>query len=231
MERVSIIEGKQPVIFVSPHGAAGDDINTAIVAKAAAESLESYAVINRGWKRGSAYNYNAEQADCNNVTHCIDVVKDEFLDPIIRFKNRIRKKHPLAWIFTIHGISNDACTVAKDNSLSMVVGYGAGNPPSHTCKTWMKDLLIYQCQAYGWTTYEAKANSPYAAWAKNNLCQYFRKWQLDVHVQAMQLEIIYDLRNSRAKAEMCGECLSGFISDVISHSSWNAPSNFKVKQF
>lgn len=233
MERVSIIEiGKTPVIFVAPHGATMDDINTAIIAESAAESLEGYAVINQGWQRGDDYNYNKEQADCNNVKHCLeDVVKDEFLEPIIRFKNRIRKKHPLAYIFAIHGMSNDACTIAKDNSLSMVVGYGAGNPASYTCKTWMKNLLIYQCQQHGWTTYEAKAGGPYSAWTKNNLCQFFRKWHLDLSVHAMQLEIIYDLRDSKAKAELCGECIADFIREVINYSSWDQPSSLKIKQF
>jgi hypothetical protein len=232
VERVSIIEGKTPVIFVAPHGAAGDDTNTAVITKSAAEAMNAYAVINRGWERADVFDYNKDKADCNNVEHCLeDVVKDEFLDPIIRFKNRIRKKHPWAWLFTIHGMGNDACIKAKDNSLSMVVGFGAGVPPSHTCKPWMKDLLIYQCGQHGWTSYEGKAGGKFAAWRKNNLCQYFRKWELDQHVHAMQLEIIYDLRDSKAKAQLCGECLADFIGEVINYGSWESPKNFTTKQF
>ena len=233
MERVSIVEGKTPVIFVAPHGAAGDDTNTAIIAESAAEYMEGFAVINRGWKRGKTFDYTKEICDCNNLNHVCadDVPHDEFLNPIIRFKNRIRKKHPLAWIFTIHGMSNNVCLEAKDNSLSMIVGFGAGDPPSYTCQTWAKDLLIYQCQQHGWTTYEGKPGGKYSGHKSKNLVQYFRQIVWDTNVQAMQLEIIYDLRDSKAKAQLCGECLGDFIGEVINYNSWDRPKNFTTKQF
>ena len=128
-------------------------------------------------------------------------------------------------------MNNSVCEKAKDNSLTMVVGYGAGNPPSYTCEPWMKNLLIYQCMQRGWTTYEGKPGGQFSAWTRNNLCQYFRKWQIDPYVQSMQLEIIYELRNSKVKAELCGECIAEFIDEVINYSTWEIPKNFKIKQF
>jgi hypothetical protein len=225
MERVSIIEGKKPVIFVSPHI---EDKNTAIIAQSAANFLQAYAVINNGWARANTYDYDKEYADCNNINHCLeDVVQDEFLVPIVRFKNRICKNRARAFVFIIRGVSNEVC--AEDASLSMIVGYGAGASPRMTCMSWMKDLLIYQCNQYGWTTYAGVSANKYTAWNEQNLCQFFRVCQVDNRVHTMQLRIIYDLRNSKAKAQLCGECIAEFISEVTNYSSWTPPKNFDIR--
>jgi hypothetical protein len=230
MERVSIIEGKAPVIFVAPHGC--DDTNTDHIAEHAANALKAYAVINRGWKRADKYDYDQEHADCNNLHHLQeDVVCDEFLAPIKRFASRIRKKFPWAYMITIHGMGNDAKKKAGDPDLAMVVGYGAGNPPSLTCKPWMKDLFCYQAVQFGWNVYEGKPGGPFSAWTLQNLCQLFRKWQPDPHIHAMQIEIVRDWRADRAKSEFIADCMSEYIGEIINYGNWDTPHGFKVPQF
>src|SRR6266478_2553999 len=97
MERVSINEGKTPVILIAPHI---EDTNTGTIVESASNVLGGYSVINNGWKRADKYDYWTEKANCNNLHHCHeDVVKEEFLDPIIRFKNRILKKEKRVCIF------------------------------------------------------------------------------------------------------------------------------------
>jgi hypothetical protein len=91
MERVALVEGDSPVLILAPHGP--DDKNTDLIAERVAVESGSFAVINRGWNRFSSVDFMKDLANCNDVRHLhSDVVKEEFLEPILRFKNRIRKK-------------------------------------------------------------------------------------------------------------------------------------------
>lgn len=104
MERVSVIRGKAPVIVVAPHGFEQDDQNTALIAESIANEINCYAVINRGWERCLDIDVLNDKADCNNVYHCKeDVVREEFLEPIVRFKSRILYSHDEAFLIFIHG--------------------------------------------------------------------------------------------------------------------------------
>ena len=233
MERVSIIEGVHPVILVAPHGAAADDYNTDIITETCAQALNCYAVINRGWERAEEVDYFKDKANCNDVKHCLeDVVKDEFLDPIIRFKNRIRKKHSYAYMFTIHGVGNDIRSKANDADINMVVGYGAGTPASHTCKMWMKDFFIYLMRQVDIKAYGGKAGGQYAGWAKNNLNQLFCKWPkyADDSLHSMQLEFIRTIRDTKADAEFTGNILAVVLEDLLKHGKWTAPQGFKINE-
>jgi hypothetical protein len=229
MERVEIRDGKFPVIVIAPHGP--DDTNTAIIARTIAKTINCYAIINNGWLRADKYNYDKEHANCNNMKHCHeDVVADEFLTPILRFKNRIKKSHPCAHIFTIHGIGSDARKA--DANLAMVVGWGAGSPPSYTCEAWMKNLLIYNIENQGiWHCYEGKPGGKYSGWANNNLNQIFKTWYPDNQAYTMQLEIVRDVRETKIKAETFGNILGSAIETVTNHKSWTQPLTFFTKKF
>ena len=80
-ERVSTRRGSKPILLIAPHAAPGNDVNTEIITKHLAESLDAYSIINHGWHRNDVYDYYQERADCNKVYHMVDVVKDEFLIP------------------------------------------------------------------------------------------------------------------------------------------------------
>jgi hypothetical protein len=233
MERVSIQYGKKPILFIAPHG--NTDTNTDIITEAAASALNAYYVINRGWKRASQYDYYKEHANCNNISHLHeDVVKEEFLDPILRFKNKIRKKHNYAHIFIIHGMGNDIRKLSGDSKLGLIIGHGAGSPDSLSCKEWMKNLFAYTINEVGmmnWTAYEGRAGGQYAGWAKNNLNQLFRKWHYDGNVFSMQLEFVYDIRKTKSEAEVLGEFLAMAIEEVSTYGHWDTPYSFKVKKF
>ena len=228
MERVSIISGKTPVIIVAPHGYDGDDENTGVMAEYIANDLKAYAVINNAWERGKSVDFMADKADCNNVEHCHeDVVREEFLDPIIRFKNRILTRHQIAYIFYIHGMSNRHRKISKDPRLDVVVGYGAGNPNSLSCDIWQKNYFLHSLNQCGITAYEGKAGGQMSGWSRQNLNQYFRKWDYDANVSSMQVEIIYDLRKDKDLAEIAADYISMSINDVVKASSYQGGSSFK----
>jgi hypothetical protein len=231
MERVSIIHGIKPIIYVAPHGAACDDINTALITELLAEKTKGWAIINRGWERGDKIDYTKEKANCNNTYHCHeDVVKEEFLDPLIRFKNKILKKWSRVCIIYIHGMSNNIQISSGIDDLQYVIGWGSGNPPSYTCQRWVKDFIIYSlAMADNCSTAEGKSGGDYAAWGKKNMSQLFRKWYPDTEVDSVQIEIINKIRNNNIQAEATAEVMSIIMEDMLEQTAkWSIPSNFKV---
>lgn len=226
MERVSVIDGKKPIIIVSPHGFNDDDQNTATVAEAIANTLGCYAVINRGWERADKVDVFSDKADCNNAEHCHeDVVKEEFLDPIIRFRNRIRRNHSVVQMYMIHGMSNKHRLISGNPKLDMVIGYGAGSPDSFTCEAWRKDAFIHLLGEAGITAYEGKKGGAMSGWARQNMNQLFRKWYSDPTVQSMQIEIVHELRADNDIAQLTAEYLASAMDDMIGKARFNGPSN------
>lgn len=231
MERVSIIEGKKPVIFVAPHGADCDDLNTALIAERLAENCNGYAVINRGWERSEKIDYKKDKGNCNNTYHCHEnVIKEEFLDPIIRYKNRILKKWTRVGIIYIHGMSDQIQDITGINDLNYVIGWGRGKPPSYTCQSWIKNCLAWSLSAAdNCTVAEGRAEGRYAAWSRKNMAQLFRKWYPDPDVDALQIEIARKIRNTHMIAETTAQILSIAIEEMLGETeSWELPSDFHI---
>jgi len=230
MERVSIIHGKKPILIVAPHGFHGDDQLTTIIAENITHALGCYGVINRGWRRADTVDVFDDKADCNNVTHCHeDVVKDEFLDPILRFRSRILKTNPRAYVFFIHGMSDKHRETSGDPDLDVVVGFGAGSPDSFTCDVWRKNCFIKLLNEIGLNTYEGKKGGNMSGWARNNMNQLFRKWYGDPSVQSMQIEITHELRADKDIAELTAEYLATAMNDLIGFQNYSG--NTKNKQY
>jgi hypothetical protein len=227
-ERVSVMEGKLPIIIVAPHGYNRDDENTAVLAEEIASCISCYAVINRGWERDDCVDAFNDKADCNNVEHCHqDVVKEEFLDPILRFRNRIRKKHPIGYMFMIHGMSDKHRKLANDPQLEIVLGYGAGTPDSYTCELWRKNVFGQLLTESGMTVYEGKKGGAMSGWARQNMNQLFRKWYADPTMQSMQIEIIHELRVDRDAARLTGNYLADAMKEMLGRTKFSGTANAK----
>lgn len=216
MERVSVIQGRQPLIVVAPHGYEQDDQHTATMAEYIASELNCYAVINRGWERCQDADVLNDKADCNNAYHCVqDVVREEFLEPIIRFKNRILRTNVEAKIIYLHGMGNRHRQISKDPSLGAVIGYGAGDPSRFTCELWQKDLLLHSLNLAGIKAYQGRKGGPMSGWSKSNMNQYFRLWEMDEEVHSFQLEIIYDLRKDAETAKITASYLAHAFMTLV----------------
>jgi len=143
MERISLIDGDDttPILLVAPHGA--DDPRTGLLTRLIAEKTGAYAVINNGWERARDYDYDEDKANCNNIEHCHeDVVKQEFLDPIMEYVNTIFDCSADVTILIMHGVSN-AVNFNRDPEIDAIVGFGEGAKPSYTCGTLRKDAFVY----------------------------------------------------------------------------------------
>lgn len=227
-ERVSIISGKKPVLIVAPHGYDQDDENTSVVAEYIANLLNCYAVINRGWERADAVDCFNDKADCNNVAHCHeDVVREEFLDPILRYKTRIVTHGSVLHLFFIHGMANKHRRIVGDPDMDMVIGYGAGSPNSYSCELWRKDLFLHLLTEAGMHPYEGKKGGAMSGWARNNMNQLFRKWYIDPRVQAMQVEIVHELRSDPDIAKLTAHYLAEAIKDMLDVKSFNSNQTYK----
>jgi hypothetical protein len=201
-QRVSVVEGKKPFLLVAPSGA--NDKNTDVLTEIVASKLNSYAVINWGWERSAKIDYLGGKADCNNVDHCRGIVYDEFLEPVIRFKNRILRSDAPVYQFIIQGISGNDLPPAID----IVVGDGS---PNNTCDEWVKKIFVYMANIEGLKTHIAKSGSVLAGSKKTHLNQYFSHQQN--RVQSMQLEIPLGLR----KTSMDIDIFTDFLTNAINH--------------
>lgn len=214
-ERVGICRGrKSPILIVAPHAAKGDDVNTDIVAHHLVDLLQCSAVINHGWRRGTNYDYLNEMADCNNQTHMVDVVFDEFLLPLWNLKNEILKRHPYCHVFYIHGM-------AAQPGVDVVIGYGAGSPNSFSCEPWRKNLFYTLLGNEGMDAWVGKAGGMYSGWARNNMNQFFRKHKYDNKVSSMQLELSRAIRNDTGVSELTAEYLCSAMKDYINYDKYD----------
>lgn len=238
-ERVYTRHGKKNVILVCPHGS--DDAHTTTITKKAAETIDCWAVINQGFERNKHIDVDNDQADCNRIDQITQpVIFDEFLKPIISFRDRIKKKifqkNGIAgsWfshtgiperilIFYIHGAGNTVHKIANE-PVEVVVGYGLGNKKdSLTCSTWRKNCLVdvYRNIADDGEVFEANGGSKYAGRAANNLNQYFRKHDNDELVETMQLEYPFSARKTKKAAELTAAKLSLVIEEVLRHKKYD----------
>jgi len=228
-ERVSLVDiGKTPVLVVAPHAYEFDDEQTGVIVTEIAQLTKGYAIINNGWKRSDQVDIFNDKADCNDVRHVHeDVVKQEFLDPIIRFKNRILREHPMVLMFLIHGMANRHRIIAGDSQMQMVIGCGNGNPPSYSCEPWRKDVLMHLLIQSGFHPYEGSKGGPMSGWARNNMNQLFRKWYNDQRVQSCQIEVIHELREDNDTAKLTASYLADAILSALNISSFNTSATFK----
>jgi hypothetical protein len=212
MERTSFIQGAAPFLVVAPHGA--DDDNTAELAEAVARRTGAFAVINRGWRRSRAVDQFGDMANCNDIRHLReDVVREEFLLPVMRSVARIKKKYGRALVLIVHGCRDHVRKSAEDEMLDIVLGYGAGNPPSYSCNLRTKNALIRCLQEEGFGVYEGAAGGRYAGKSKNNLNQLFVRWYPDNMVESVQIEVVKELRSDR---EMIGLTADGMVAALDS---------------
>lgn len=211
MERTSVIQGTTPVLLVAPHGA--DDDNTAELTEVVARQFGAFAVINRGWRRSRAVDQFRDLANCNDVRHLReDVVREEFLLPVMRSVARIKRKYEgRALVLVVHGCRDQIRASADDEMLDIIVGYGAGHPPSHSCRPRTKDAFIRCLQNEGFGVYEGMQGGRYAGRSRNNINQLFVKWHPDKMVESMQLEVVRELRSDR---EMIGLTADGIVGAI-----------------
>lgn len=228
-ERVSISDGKLPIVLVS---ALCEDENIGFIVREIAKEINCYYITNNGWEKSKNIDQKKDKANCSDTFHCHeDVVKEEFLDPIIKFKNKILKAHPMAYFFYIGGIDNSVRDLVDDESLGYIVGYGAGKVPYYTCHKWVKNCFVYLlANTDNCRVYEGREGGKFNAYSQSNLTQLFTRWYKDNDTQSMQVLITHDLRDNKEKAETTAEILGIVMQDLVKQKDFVLTDLFKIRK-
>jgi hypothetical protein len=217
VERVSLIHGKEPVVFVCPYG--GDFPNLCTVAEFCALVTGSSAIINRGFLKSEAPDFLAELGDCDNLKHLMSdpVIHAEYYRPFLRMVQRkvssLRSFRPVLifHILPFQGGGNN----------SVVLGIGEGRSGSYSCETYYSSEFRhefqrkpkYQGQPDGGAV-EAIADGDCSG--SNPYCvnQLFRRYHNDDGVQSMQVYLSPEWFCSETHAILAGQFF-GEIVEVI----------------
>jgi hypothetical protein len=231
MARIICHHQDNPIIFVAPHGHQGDDYNTSLIAECAAKEIGANYLINTGFRRNIDVDEARDFADCNNVNHMSDpILRDEFLLPYKRMCIRAKKKYGSALVVFIHGVSDK---VRKDSGvldLDIILGYGLGTPESRTCYEVGVRQFTYQLHEDDINCCIGKAGGKYSGYNKNNMNQYWRKVERDMHINSVQLEIIRELRDDTVISILTAQSIALAAEKCYNCTNFNYPSNFFVSQ-
>lgn len=230
MGRIICEYAHSPIIFVAPHGYNGDDYNTDLIAVKAASHIKANYLINVGWQRHYIVDESKDKADCNNTRHVTsDVLADEFLLPFKRMCLRAKKNFKECLIVFIHGVSDKMRQISGVRDLDIILGYGLGKPASTTCAEIMKNKFIYEMHRDDIKCCVGKSGGKYSGYSKNNMNQYWRKIEKDMHMNSMQLEIVRELRDDNVIAHLTACAIAEAAQAAFSITSFSLPYGFSYE--
>ena len=125
---IEFISGSTNILLVAPHGHHLDDEKTGDLTRLMAEQSGCYAIINEIYCRKAKTPY---RFDLNKLSDVKKNLKNEYLMPLLEYKNNIVKEHGSAWIFWIHDAEQSS--IKKDakgrnhinpDEIKVLVGYG-----------------------------------------------------------------------------------------------------------
>ena len=186
-ERVKLIRGNEPTILVCPH----INIDLISMAKDLAKTLDCYAVINQGFAKSDSVNLKNSEADCYKIDQLKNpVVNDEFLKPLLKYKENCIKKHGWCMIYYLFSTNEDVSNLAGE-SVGLIIGNGRGKKyDSKTCKGWRKHLFVNVWRDLkSKEIFEGKGSGAYSGRNANELNQYFRKIQRNMLVESLEVHI------------------------------------------
>lgn len=229
MTRITYKFANSPIVFVAPHGHPSDDHNTDIIAKYAADNINSNLIINTGFKRNTHADTEKDVADCNNYQHCMQPeVKEEFLEPYVKICRRCLKYFGKCFVVWIHGVSDSIRNTKETKNLDMILGYGMGNPHSLSCFEGIVHKFISEMYLDKLECFVGKPGGKYSGFDKKNMNQYWRKIDIEAKIQSFQLEIIKELRADKLIAELTGVAIAEGLANSIDYPNYKLHSNIKL---
>lgn len=213
MERVSVTQGELPVLLISPHSQ--EEESTGFLVERISQEMNLFSVINNGWKCSKKFDYKNELANCNNINHINqDVIREEFLEPILRSVAKIQKNiDERVFVFQIRGCKDKVKFKAKDDGLDLIVGYGEGKRPSYSCDLKIKNYFLKLLEQNSFGVYEGIKS--YRGHNVNNLNQLFKHWYPKRNVHSMQIHIVEELRKDSELLEITIEGIISAIDELI----------------
>jgi hypothetical protein len=210
MDRVFKRNGVGNVLIIAPHGHPSDDKNSDVVSQSIANYLNCDTIINCGWRRNSNPIVDNNLANCNDVNHCkTEPVFSEFLKPIQENLNSKISLYGWAFVFLIHGMSDNI----RNNipNVDAIVGWGNGNPPKYTCSIPNKNNFISKMNNIGLYTIESQIGGKFGAYNDLNLTQFLKSNA----VQCLQLELVWQKRKDTNTAIETGKKIGMVIDELL----------------
>lgn len=199
---IEILQGRNRIVLVAPHGFPDDDENTGRLTREIAIKLGSYALINEHYRkpRKNKRDVPDKQQALLNLNRCTQVEKhlrDEFLRPLLGFVQEINDKRRPALLLWIHGIKDINLERAVGNQRSkdiqLAVGVGQGYPdrwtaPEQTTVALLESLRNNPIKPIRGAL--SLRGSDYCGWHPNIMNQYFlQRSYTHTSVQSIQLEV------------------------------------------
>lgn len=200
-QRVGYIKGisENPAIIIAPHG--NDDTNTDLFAETIQNELQISSVINYGWERSKYYDYYKDKANCNSISHVHeDVIKQEFLDPILTSYDYSLDTGYLPALFIIHGVHDSIKNTPNAANLDLIIGTGYGSKKS--CDDWSKHFFCKMLTSKNFNVFLGKENGQYAGNSNDNLNQILNHYKNKYAISeqcSFQIEIVKSLRDTKQK--------------------------------
>ena len=196
---IKFINGGTNVLLIAPHGHHLDDEKTGDLTHLVAEQSGCYAIINKYY--GKKLNGD-RRINLNSLVQVKKHLQDEFLNPLLEYKNKMVEEHSSAWIFWIHGaeqasIKNDVNgrNDINPDEIKVLVGYGQKTDNDRfTAEPETAAQLIESLKQYDLKAVMANPDIPqgtksFCGHDRNNMNQLFRTGEYkDPNVRSFQLE-------------------------------------------
>lgn len=210
-EDIEIIDGRNRILLVAPHGHKKDDENTGMLTREIAGKLGCYALISEIYRKparrkdpktGEIREFpdpENKRINLNRRDQVETYIRDEFLMPLVVYTEEIIQVHGSALLLWMHGIKdeniNKESTDGDPSRVHVLIGIGQGDPDYFTAAPQTVDRLIASFEANGRAEViasRAKRGSAYCGQHPNIMNQYFNKEGYPLYkVQSIQLEIKY----------------------------------------
>ena len=235
---IKTISGKNPILLIAPHGWKGDDEKTGRLTKLLAEHLECYAVINENYQRPVIIDHITKKKkpglpdpkkklfDLNNLIHIKKHLNNEFLKPILDYKDEIVRNEGSATVVLIHGIADGN---PKADGKDIVIGIGLDDPankpkrnrltPTEAVAVKLKTIFDELVEPISTKICRVTERGGFSGCEKNNLNKLFtprQKTYNDPKVQSIQLEIKKEgFRDTKKNTEKTAERLSVALAKLV----------------
>lgn len=198
------IPGETNILLVAPHGHDKDDKNTGRLVRLLAEQNGCYAIFNETYRKPDDQNdddsadKSIKRVNLNRRRQVEKHIKEEFLEPLIEYKNAIVNEFGCATLLWIHGAENksvrdDVNPEGRIDPKTVKVLMGYGQHVSDSRLTAIPETIYALKKGLndnGLVAVEASAkNNNFCAWDKHNMNQYFRREGIELEeVESIQLE-------------------------------------------
>ena len=196
---IEFISGAINILLIAPHGHHLDDERTGELTRLVAEQSGCYAVINEYYGKELD---GGRRLNLNNLGQVKESLQDEFLDPLLEYKNKMVEEHGSAWIFWIHGA--EQASIKHDvngrndinpDEIKVLVGYGQKTDNDRftaapeTATQLIESLTQNDLKAVAANPDIPQGTKSFCGHDRKNMNQLFRAGEYrDPNVQSFQLE-------------------------------------------